>query len=62
MAERFRLKVEQNPFSVVKTLTCSFGVAQFRQGDDEKAYIQRVDQALYRAKKGGRNKVEVSED
>jgi two-component system cell cycle response regulator len=60
LAERFRLRVEQNTFSVAKKVTCSFGVAQLLPEEDENALIHRVDQALYSAKKGGRNRVEVS--
>ena len=62
LAERLRLKVEKNPFSVVKTVTCSFGVARFHRKEDGETFLQRADQALYRAKDGGRNRVEVAVD
>ncbi|MEH6473321.1 MAG: HDOD domain-containing protein [Halopseudomonas sp.] len=39
-------------------LTISLGVAIYRDGDDEKSLIDRADQALYRAKQMGRNRVE----
>lgn len=39
-------------------LTISLGVATYRDGDDEKRLIDRADQALYRAKQTGRNRVE----
>ena len=41
------------------TITASFGVASFPQdATDPVGLIERADQALYRAKKGGRNRVE----
>ena len=38
-------------------LTVSIGVASLRNGDTVDAFIQRADEALYRSKKGGRNRV-----
>ncbi len=37
--------------------TCSFGVYEACDGDDREAILERVDQALYDAKKAGRNRV-----
>lgn len=39
------------------TLTLSVGVAQFRPGESRTALLQRADDALRRAKAGGRNRV-----
>ena len=40
------------------SITVSIGVAQFRTGKDEaEDVIVRADEALYRSKKGGRNRV-----
>lgn len=58
VAERLRTCIANKPFDGVGTVTCSFGVAQFRSDDDDKRLVQRADEALYRAKKGGRNRVE----
>ncbi|MCB1877189.1 MAG: GGDEF domain-containing protein [Chromatiales bacterium] len=38
-------------------LTASFGVASLRAGDDSTALFKRADEALYRAKRAGRNQV-----
>ncbi len=39
------------------TLTLSVGVAEFRPGESRTALLQRADDALRRAKAGGRNRV-----
>lgn len=58
VAEKLRTNVQSLEFSYSGTpvpITISGGVAQFKVGDDpEKAY-QHADEALYRAKKQGRN-------
>ena len=42
------------------TVTCSFGVAQHRPGDDERELFASADRALYRAKREGKNRVELA--
>jgi diguanylate cyclase (GGDEF)-like protein len=48
------------PSGQLLSVTCSFGVAQatFDAGADSAQLIGRADQALYRAKQAGRNRVE----
>ena len=59
VAERLRRKIEAFDFTGVPTvLTSSFGVAQYSPGEDLGDFTKRVDEALYKAKQGGRNKVE----
>lgn len=40
-------------------VTISIGVSELRAGDDLSAAVSRADQALYRGKTGGRNRVEL---
>jgi diguanylate cyclase (GGDEF)-like protein len=42
----------------VLNVTCSFGVAEWRVGDDVRALFASADSALYRAKQEGKNRVE----
>lgn len=39
------------------TITASFGVTQYREDDSVDSAFERADEALYKAKQGGRNKV-----
>ncbi|MGH6682867.1 MAG: sensor domain-containing diguanylate cyclase [Pseudolabrys sp.] len=41
-------------------VTCSFGVAQYEDGDTPESFLTRADGALYRAKLNGRNTVELA--
>lgn len=57
MAERLRQKIEEHRFEMMGNVTSSFGVAEYRQGDDKDSLIVRSDNAMYRAK-AVRNRVE----
>lgn len=41
------------------SITCSAGLTAFREGERAETAFERADQALYRAKRGGRNRLEV---
>lgn len=58
ISEKLRAFIETHPFPVVGKVTCSFGVTEFRQGDDLESIVKRADDCLYRAKEAGRNRVE----
>ena len=60
LAEKLRELIHATPFPKLGNLTCSFGVAQFVAGDTVRTLTERADQALYRAKDLGRNRVEVA--
>ena len=57
LATRLQKEIERYPFNIVKRVTCSFGVTQFKDGDTENSFFERVDNALYEAKENGRNQV-----
>ena len=57
LGERSFLGKDGRPFSV----TCSFGVAQHSTGGDERELFANADRALYRAKRRGKNCVELNE-
>jgi diguanylate cyclase (GGDEF)-like protein len=66
VAERMRLAIEKlevaMPGNRTVQLTASLGVAQFRSDDaDLNALMRRADQALYKAKERGRNRVEAAD-
>jgi diguanylate cyclase (GGDEF)-like protein len=55
LAERLRHSIEENDFTDVGTITCSFGATQFDGSESQEVLLNRVDQALYGAKESGRN-------
>lgn len=61
LAERIRTAVEDYKFNRIGTITISLGVTQFTNGDTEDTLIKRADDAMYKAKKRGRNRIEVCE-
>ncbi len=60
IAEKLRKLIEGHAFSgSVGTVTASFGVAQWRKGENLDHWSNRVDMAMYKAKEAGRNQVRV---
>ena len=60
LAERIRSGIEAEPFPEVGTVTVSLGVAEMVPEESLEHLEERADLALYRAKEGGRNRVEVA--
>jgi diguanylate cyclase (GGDEF)-like protein len=59
LAEEIRARVEAHDFPQVGRVTVSLGVTQYAPDDTTDRLWKRADTALYRAKAGGRNRVEV---
>ena len=63
VAERLRRRIAAEPFAIqqgsrVVPVTISIGIAALRGKDDTaSSVLKRADQALYRAKRDGRNRV-----
>ena len=58
LAERLRVTIAAHDFPGCSTsVTISAGLSGYRTGDTQDAMVERADQALYRAKSEGRNRV-----
>lgn len=64
MAERIRKAIEEKTdgsgTSDYPAVTCSFGVSAVISSDNMSTLVKRADDALYKAKKNGRNRVEIN--
>lgn len=58
-SQKLRQKINDTEFNVIGNLTCSFGVSEFKVGDNAQSIILRADKAMYNAKANGRNRVET---
>jgi diguanylate cyclase (GGDEF)-like protein len=59
-AEHYRKLVERHTFKGAGSLTASFGVTEFRHGDNIDSLLNRADKGLYLSKNNGRNKVSMN--
>jgi two-component system cell cycle response regulator len=62
VAERLRRRIASEPFAIQQgaravQVTISIGIAGVTDGESAASAIKRADQALYRAKRDGRNRV-----
>ena len=60
MAEQVRREIEATLFPGVGRLTASFGVADYEADAAPGLLVGRADEAMYRAKQSGRNRVVVA--
>ncbi len=59
LAEKIRKLIAHHRFKYVDHVTVSLGVTEFLPTDNKESFIKRADEALYLAKRKGRNRVEV---
>jgi len=57
VAQKIRITIENFNFINNLSITCSFGISQFRTTDTADTLFKRADTALYEAKNTGKNKV-----
>lgn len=63
VADRLRQAVHERPARTERgevSVTVSIGITQGIQGDDMDTALRRADRAMYRAKSGGRDRIEVT--
>jgi diguanylate cyclase (GGDEF)-like protein len=58
VAEKLRKIVEEA--HEILEITMSFGVSEYRDGEDQKKFLKRVDEAVYTSKENGRNRVSTN--
>ncbi|MBC8238319.1 MAG: diguanylate cyclase [Helicobacteraceae bacterium] len=59
VSEKLRDKIQKTKHASAGSITASFGITEYIDGDTVKSILKRCDEALYRAKVNGRNRVEV---
>lgn len=59
LAEKLRQTVAEQPVAHGQSISISLGVASREPGDSLEDLVRKADAALYRAKSGGRNRVEL---
>lgn len=59
VAEKLRRAIENHSFSIPEQLTCSFGIGTYGRGSYSRDVVKWADEALYRSKAEGRNRVTI---
>ncbi|MCU4676691.1 diguanylate cyclase [Catenovulum sp. 2E275] len=59
LAERIRTCVAELELSIAQRVTCSIGISSMQKGLIQATVIKNADEALYQAKRTGRNRVKV---
>lgn len=57
VVERIRRQIAAQPFGNGIHITCSFGLSGYESDESPEHFFKQADQALYRAKESGRNRV-----
>jgi len=57
LAEKLRVIIENSEILKQQTITASFGVGIYKNNESQTSFFEKIDNALYIAKKNGRNKV-----
>jgi diguanylate cyclase (GGDEF)-like protein len=60
LGEKLHRLVKEQAFSGIEGITVSIGIAEIAKEDDAEAWLRRADEALYRAKKAGRDRIEMA--
>ena len=60
LAERIRVAIAEHHFKHVGNVTASLGIAEYHPGERQENLLKRIDDALYLAKKSGRNQVQIA--
>jgi diguanylate cyclase (GGDEF)-like protein len=61
LAHKIKERIENVVYEKIEKVTCSFGVVEYIQDEDEESLFKRVDTLLYQAKKAGKNCVKYEE-
>jgi len=59
VSQKLKEQIEFNEHPVAGRITASFGLSEYVDGDTMESLFNRCDEALYRAKANGRNRIEV---
>ena len=60
VATNLRNLIKIQNFDEIGKLTCSFGVGEYSGNESTEEFFKRIDKALYEAKEGGRDRVEIA--
>ncbi len=61
VTQKLRKLISDTKFENIGCITCSFGISEFKKGDNLQSIILRADKAMYNAKENGRDRVEIIE-
>ncbi len=59
LANHIKEKIEKHSFSKVNKITASLGISLVKKNEDVNSFLFRSDTALYKAKRNGKNTIEI---